>query len=160
MQRPRPSFWPIAAPWNARPREPLTDDRPRAQDLALQSPVTAPCRLVAQMVNYRSHARESGFDPAQVQPTFFRKASHSISGPTDRIRRPNHVRLLDYEIELGLVFGAPLPVGTTVTAESLPDYVAGLVIANDVSARDVQLQQGTVLREQELPDASPQWVRA
>ena len=136
-------------------REPLTDDSPRARDLALQSPVTTPCRLVAQMVNYRSHARESGFDPAQVQPTFFRKASHSISGPTDRIRRPDHVRLLDYEIELGLVFGAPLPVGTTVTAESLPHYVAGLVIANDVSARDVQLSKGQFYESKSYPTFTP-----
>ena len=43
------------------------------------SPVTTPCRVVAQAVNYRSHARESGFgeDPPAV---FFRKSSASISG--------------------------------------------------------------------------------
>jgi len=35
--------------------------------LQLDSPVTTPCRVVAQMVNYRSHAKESGFDPGKVQ---------------------------------------------------------------------------------------------
>lgn len=49
--------------------------------LELLSPVTAPCRVVAQMVNYRSHARDSGIDPNTVAPTFFRKESASITGP-------------------------------------------------------------------------------
>ena len=69
-------------------------------------PVTAPCRVVAQMVNYRSHAKDSGFDPDAVLPTFFRKASSSITGPTGRSRGPVPRRLLDYEVEIGLVLGA------------------------------------------------------
>src|SRR5882757_1630993 len=60
----------------------------------LLSPVTTPCRVVAQMVNYRSHAIDSGFDPALVPTAFFRKASGSVSGPTDEIVRPAHVQLL------------------------------------------------------------------
>jgi 3-(3-hydroxy-phenyl)propionate hydroxylase len=107
-------------------------------DLAALSPVTTPCRVVAQMVNYRSHARDSGFT-GDIPPTFFRKASGSVSGPGDAIVRPRHVRFLDYEVELGLVMAAPLPVGTVVQEGDLPSYVAGLVITNDVSARDVQL---------------------
>jgi len=63
-----------------------------------ESPVTTPCRVVAQMVNYRSHAQDSGFDPARIQPTFFRKASGSVVGPTSPIVKPAHVRLLDYEV--------------------------------------------------------------
>ena len=38
----------------------------------------------------------------------FRKAGASITGPYDAIVRPAHVRLLDYEVELGLVLGAPI----------------------------------------------------
>src|SRR5690349_9242806 len=38
------------------------------ESVELQSPVTAPTRVVAQAVNYRSHARESGLDPASVPP--------------------------------------------------------------------------------------------
>jgi 2-keto-4-pentenoate hydratase/2-oxohepta-3-ene-1,7-dioic acid hydratase in catechol pathway len=70
--------------------------------LALLSPVTTPCRVVAQAVNYRSHARESGFGE-DAPAVFCRKSSGSISGPTDGIARPGHVRLLDDELELGLV---------------------------------------------------------
>ncbi|MGO8956902.1 MAG: hypothetical protein ACLQFR_05965 [Streptosporangiaceae bacterium] len=36
-----------------------------AESLDLLSPVTAPARIVAQAVNYRSHAVESGFDPTR-----------------------------------------------------------------------------------------------
>jgi len=56
--------------------------------LRLLSPVTAPCRVVALAVNYRSHARDCGLDPQRVQPTFFRKASGSITGPAGPIVRP------------------------------------------------------------------------
>ena len=52
-----------------------------AESLDLLSPVTAPARVVAQAVNYRSHATDSGFDPDTVPAAFFRKASHSITGP-------------------------------------------------------------------------------
>ena len=55
--------------------------------------------------------------------------------------RPSHVRLLDYEIELGLVMGAAVTAGRPVTPEDLPGLIFGLVIANDISARDVQLPQ-------------------
>ena len=55
--------------------------------------------------------------------------------------RPAHVRLLDYEIELALVFRKAISGPVTVTAENLHEYVFGVTIANDVSARDVQLPQ-------------------
>jgi 2-keto-4-pentenoate hydratase/2-oxohepta-3-ene-1,7-dioic acid hydratase in catechol pathway len=123
--------------------------------LAIESPVTTPCRVVAQLVNYRSHAKESGFDPSTLAPTFFRKASGSVVGPTSDIVKPGHVRLLDYEVELGLVIGAPLPVGTVVTDRNLADYVAGLVITNDVSARDVQLTKGQFYESKSYPTFTP-----
>ena len=39
-----------------------------ANSVDLLSPVTAPARVVAQAVNYRSHAADSGFDPVAVPP--------------------------------------------------------------------------------------------
>ncbi|MFJ8106251.1 fumarylacetoacetate hydrolase family protein [Streptomyces sp. NPDC096132] len=123
-------------------------------DLVALSPVTTPCRVVAQMVNYRSHARESGFT-GDIPPAFFRKASGSVSGPHDAVVRPPHVRFLDYEIELGLVLGAPLPVGTVVEERDLPSYVAGLVITNDISARDVQLTKTQFYESKSYPTFTP-----
>ncbi|MGV9738886.1 fumarylacetoacetate hydrolase family protein [Nocardia farcinica] len=124
-------------------------------ELQLVSPVTAPCRVVAQMVNFASHARESNIDPGRVSATFFRKSSGSICGPYDDIVKPAHVRLLDYEVEIGIVFGAAVPVGTTITAENLPEYAAGLIIANDVSARDVQLPKTQFYESKSYPGFTP-----
>ncbi|BCJ75076.1 fumarylacetoacetate (FAA) hydrolase [Catellatospora sp. IY07-71] len=123
--------------------------------LALVSPVTAPCRVVAQMTNYASHVTDTGGDPGTVPLTFFRKASGSISGPHDDVVRPAHVRLLDYEVEIGLVIGRPMPVGTSVTDDNLADYVAGLVVTNDVSARDVQLPQTQFYEAKSYPTFTP-----
>jgi 2-keto-4-pentenoate hydratase/2-oxohepta-3-ene-1,7-dioic acid hydratase in catechol pathway len=126
-----------------------------AQSLDLLSPVTAPARVVAQMVNYRSHALDSGLDPDTVPPAFFRKTSHSITGPAGDIIRPTGVGFLDYEVELGLVIGADLPVGTTVTDTGLARYVAGLVVANDVSARQIQLTKTQFYEAKSYPTFTP-----
>src|SRR6516164_4203828 len=124
-------------------------------DLDLVSPVTAPCRVVAQAVNYRSHATDSGIDPDRVPAAFFRKTSGSISGPYADITKPAHVRFLDYEVEIGLVVGAQIPVGTTITAENIAASVAGLVITNDVSARDLQLPKTQFFESKSYPTFTP-----
>jgi 2-keto-4-pentenoate hydratase/2-oxohepta-3-ene-1,7-dioic acid hydratase in catechol pathway len=121
----------------------------------LLSPVTAPARVVAQAVNYRSHATDSGFDPDAVPPAFFRKASHSITGPAGDIIRPDGVGFLDYEVELGLVIGADLPVGTTVTETNLARYIAALVVTNDVSARQIQLVKTQFYESKSYPTFTP-----
>ena len=126
-----------------------------AESLDLLSPVTAPARVVAQAVNYRSHAIDSGFDPGTVPPAFFRKASHSITGPASDIIRPDGVGFLDYEVELGLVIGADLPVGSTVTEADLARYVAALVVADDVSARQIQLVKTQFYESKSYPTFTP-----
>lgn len=123
--------------------------------LALLSPVTAPCRVVAQMTNFDSHVRDAGMDPDSTPLTFFRKSSASISGPFDPIVKPPHVRFLDYEVEIGLVVGRDVPVGTTISDKDLPDVLAGLVITNDVSARDVQLPQTQFYEAKSYPTFTP-----
>ncbi|MFG2091617.1 fumarylacetoacetate hydrolase family protein [Spirillospora sp. NPDC048824] len=123
------------------------------ESLALLSPVTAPCRVVAQMTNFASHAKDSGMDPASVPLTFFRKSSGSISGPFDDVVKPAHVRLLDYEVEIGLVAGRTLHVGCQV--DDLADWVAGLVVTNDVSARDLQLPKTQFYEAKSYPSFTP-----
>jgi 2-keto-4-pentenoate hydratase/2-oxohepta-3-ene-1,7-dioic acid hydratase in catechol pathway len=131
-----------------------TDTVP-VDSLQLMSPITAPCRLVAQMTNYASHVKDAGRDPANTPLAFFRKASGSISGPLDDIVKPVHVRLLDYEVEIGLVIGRDMPVGTTITETNLPDYVCGLVVTDDVSARDVQLTKTQFYEAKSYPTFTP-----
>ncbi len=119
------------------------------------APVTTPCRVVAQMTNYASHVTDAGMNPKAIPLTFFRKSSGSICGPYDDIIKPDHVKLLDYEVEIGLVIGRDIPVGTTVTEENLPDCIAGLVVTNDVSARDVQLPQTQFYEAKSYPTFTP-----
>ena len=102
--------------------------------LELVSPVTRPCRVVAQMTNFESHVRDAGMDPGSVPLTFFRKASASINGPFDDIVKPEHVKLLDYEVEIGLVIGRPIPVGTAISDANLTEVIAGLVVTISTSA--------------------------
>jgi len=123
--------------------------------LHLISPVTRPCRVVAQMTNFESHVKDSGMDPKTIPLTFFRKSSASISGPFDDIVKPQHVRFLDYEVEIGLVIGRDMPVGTAVNDANLADYVAGLVVTNDVSARDIQLPQTQFYEAKSYPTFTP-----
>ena len=126
-----------------------------AESLQLISPVTAPCRVVAQMTNFASHVKDAGMDPTSTPLTFFRKASGSITGPFDDIVKPAHVRFLDYEVEIGLVIGREMPVGTTITEANLADYVVGLIVANDVSARDVQLPKTQFYESKSYPTFTP-----
>ena len=131
------------------------DDAVPAESVELLSPVTAPARVVAQAVNYRSHAMDSGMDPSTVPAAFFRKASHSLTGPAGDILRPGGVGFLDYEVELGLVIGADLPVGTTVTEDGLARYVAALVVTDDISARQIQLTKTQFYESKSYPTFTP-----
>ena len=109
----------------------------------LLAPITHNQQFLCQGVNYASHVRESGQDPNRIGfNMFFTKAASSIVAADAPVVRPPHVRLLDYEIELGLVLRRPLPAGTQVSPDDLGQWLAGLVIVNDISARDVQLPQG------------------
>lgn len=124
-------------------------------DAPRQSPVTASCRVVAQMTNYVSHIKDSGMDPKTVPLAFFRKTSHSLSGPSDDIVKPAHVRFLDYEVEIGLVIGADIPVGAALTATTIADHIAALVVTNDVSARDLQLPKTQFFEAKSYPTFTP-----
>lgn len=77
---------------------------------------------------------------------FFDKTDAAITGPHDPVTRPAHVTLLDYEVELTLVLRGTVHAPTSVTAENLHEYVFGVTIGNDLSARDVQLPQGQFLK--------------
>ncbi|MBP8003056.1 MAG: fumarylacetoacetate hydrolase family protein [Chloroflexi bacterium] len=111
-------------------------------EVRLLSPVTRPARLIAQGVNYADHRQEGGY--SATKPAYnmiFTKADSSLCGPRDEVICPPHVKLLDYEIELGLVIGQRITSPVEVTHENLHEFVAGITIANDVSARDIQIPQ-------------------
>jgi len=111
-------------------------------DLQLLCPVTADRQLVAQGLNYSSHLREIGIPSGKLPfNTLFRKASSCMAPADTDVVRPAHVRLLDYEVEIGLVMKRAITGPETITRDNLADYIGALVLHNDVSARDVQLPQ-------------------
>ena len=114
---------------------------PRAQ-VTLLSPVTRDQRFVCQGANYRQHMIESGMDPdAKSYNMIFTKAPSCIVAADSDVIRPSVVRFLDYEIELGLVMRRPITGPVKVTDANLHEIVAGAVIVNDYSARDIQIPQ-------------------
>src|ERR1700736_1450628 len=136
-------------------RAAASTDTVAPQSLELRSPVTVPCRVVAQMTNFASHVKDAGMNPKTIPLTFFRKSSASITGPFDDVVKPAHVRFLAYEVEIGLVIGRDIPVGTTVSESNLSDFIAGLVVTNDVSARDIQLPQTQFYEAKSYPTFTP-----
>ncbi|WP_409072646.1 fumarylacetoacetate hydrolase family protein [Mesotoga sp. HF07.pep.5.2.highcov] len=54
--------------------------------------------------NYLDHLLDTGIRKEDKKYNmFFNKSSASVTGPNSPIVRPKGVRLLDYEVELGLV---------------------------------------------------------
>lgn len=110
--------------------------------LTLLSPITKPCQVLCQGANYVSHMIDSGMNPDDKKfNMFFHKSAASITGPAGDIVKPDHVRLLDYEVELGLVIGEEITESVRVDDSNLATHVAGIVIGNDISARDVQIPE-------------------
>ena len=112
-------------------------------EVVLKAPVPNPPHLLAIGLNYRAHVEEidRGFaQPIQTgtgepsYPVVFTKEG-AIIGPGETIRIPPVVEQPDYEGELAVVIGKP---ARHVTRERALDYVAGYMIFNDVSARDLQ----------------------
>lgn len=116
-----------------------------ALDLAavsILSPVTRNQQFVCLGANYRQHMIESGVDPdAKTFNMVFRKASSCIVPANSDVVRPRRVRFLDYEIELGLVIRRAITAPAVVTDANLHELVAGVVIVNDYTARDIQIPE-------------------
>lgn len=112
------------------------------KDVTLMSPVTRDQQFVCQGANYRQHMIESGMDPdAKTYNMVFTKAPSCIVPANHDVIRPRHVQFLDYEIELGLVLKRDITRAVEITSANLHEYVAGVVVVNDYSARDIQIPQ-------------------
>jgi 2-keto-4-pentenoate hydratase/2-oxohepta-3-ene-1,7-dioic acid hydratase in catechol pathway len=101
-------------------------------------PIDRPGKIVCVGLNYRDHAEEQGVDLPQA-PLFFAKYTTALIGPGDAIVIPPVVQKCDYEAELGVVIGRTVK---NVSRESALEAVAGYLVANDVSARDLQFADG------------------
>jgi 2-keto-4-pentenoate hydratase/2-oxohepta-3-ene-1,7-dioic acid hydratase in catechol pathway len=110
-------------------------------DAELLPPVPDPEKIVCIGLNYRSHAAEAGIDPPET-PTFFAKFRNALAATGASVRLPAASKKVDYEAEVAFVVGRRCK--EIEPAEAL-DAVAGYMLLNDLSARDLQF-------------ATPQWI--
>ncbi|NLX12134.1 MAG: fumarylacetoacetate hydrolase family protein [Phycisphaerales bacterium] len=97
-----------------------------------------PVNIIAIGLNYRKHAEESGFAIPEY-PVVFAKLTTSVTGPRDPIILPTDApNQVDWEAELAVVIGRK---ARKVSETEALDYVLGLTVANDVSARDCQIRR-------------------
>jgi 2-keto-4-pentenoate hydratase/2-oxohepta-3-ene-1,7-dioic acid hydratase in catechol pathway len=71
-------------------------------------------------------------------PVYYKGNPDSIVHPDEDVQWPSYTDKLDYELELCAVIGQE---GRDITADEASDYIAGYMIFNDFSARDIQLKE-------------------
>ena len=108
---------------------------------ALLPPLPDPDKIVCIGLNYRSHAAEAGIDPPD-QPTFFAKFRNALAPADATVKLPAASEKVDYEAEVAFVLGRRCK---DVEASDALDAIAGYMLLNDLSARDLQF-------------ATPQWM--
>jgi len=106
-------------------------------------PPCVPSKIVAVGLNYRDHARELGMAVPET-PVLFLKPPTAVIGPGDDIVCPAMSRRVDYEGELGIVIRDRI---SRISPGEARKHILGYTCANDVTARDLQKQDG-------------QWTRA
>lgn len=124
-----------------------TGRRFRFEDVRLLAPVIPRSKVVCVGKNYADHVEEMKNETGggiPEEPLLFLKPNTSVIGPGDTIVRPEISDRVEHEGELAMVIGA---VAKDVPEERALEYVFGFTCANDVSARDLQIQDG-------------QWARA
>ena len=104
-------------------------------------PVTNPEKIIGIGLNYRSHAEEAGQEPPEV-PTFFAKFRNALAAPGTTVPLPKASEKVDYEAEVAFVIGRR---GHEIPEDRAMEHVAGYMLLNDLSARDLQF-------------ATPQWI--
>jgi 2-keto-4-pentenoate hydratase/2-oxohepta-3-ene-1,7-dioic acid hydratase in catechol pathway len=107
----------------------------------LLPPVPDPDKIICIGLNYRAHAAEAGIDPPET-PTFFAKFRNALAAPGAAVALPAASEKVDYEAEVAFVVGRRAK--DVAEADAL-DHLAGYMLFNDLSARDLQF-------------ASPQWM--
>lgn len=103
------------------------------------APLT-PTAILCIGLNYRKHAAETNARIPEF-PVLFLKNPAAIQNPGDPVELPRHLagEQVDYECELAIIIGRK---AKNVSADKALDYVLGFTAANDISARDWQIQRG------------------
>ncbi|HST22152.1 MAG TPA: fumarylacetoacetate hydrolase family protein [Blastocatellia bacterium] len=120
-------------------------------EIKLNPPILTPGKILAVGLNYAAHAAEQNKKPPEM-PLIFSKCVTALSAPDDLIRLPRISDQIDYEAELALVIGKE---ARSVSASVAFDYVAGYMIMNDVTARDLQQNEKQWTRAKGLDTFAP-----
>lgn len=102
--------------------------------LTLGPPVADPRKTLCIGLNYKDHVAETG-RALPTHPDVFAKFATSLIGPHDDIRCFDVSENMDFEGELAIVIGRPC---RNVTTDEALGYAAGLMVLNDITARDLQ----------------------
>lgn len=103
-------------------------------EVRLGPPVPRPEKILCVGHNYRDHAAETKRELPQV-PVIFAKFRNGLLGPEDEVPHPGISEEIDYEGELAVVIGK---TAKNLSAGEALDAVAGYMVLNDLSARDLQ----------------------
>lgn len=119
----------------------------------------APCepsKIIALGLNYRDHAQEMRMALPE-EPLIFMKPSTCVIGPGEAIVYPPQSRRVDYEAELAVVMGRR---AYKVPEAEANNYILGYTCCNDVTARDLQKQDGQFTRAKSFDTFGPlgPWV--
>jgi len=118
-------------------RAAAADRRIALTEASLWAPVPDPKKIICLGLNYRDHAEETGQE-IPSSPMWFAKFANSLIGSGQAIvLPPAHAEYVDYEAELAVVIGRRV---SRVSIDDALSHVAGAMPFNDVSARDLQLQ--------------------
>jgi fumarylacetoacetate (FAA) hydrolase len=71
-------------------------------------------------------------------PIFYFTNHHSVQGPGEVKCMPDHFEKLDFELEVAIVISK---MGRNIKAAEADEYIAGLMIMNDISARRLQMEE-------------------
>ena len=110
---------------------------------------TRPSKIVGVGLNYTEHARELGTKVPE-RPTIFLKPSTSVIGPGESIVHPAISSRVDFEGELAVVIGR-----RCVNVADSKRVVLGYTCINDVTARDLQLEDGQWTRSKSFDTFAP-----
>ena len=117
----------------------------------LLHPLPNPSKIICLTFNYPKHAKEQNYVSTQ-EPVIFIKPRTTLCGTGSEIRCPNFVKQLDYEIELAVIIGKTCK---NIDEISSKDYIFGYMVFNDVSARDIQMQDKQFTRGKSLDTFAP-----
>jgi len=120
-------------------------------DVKLLAPIPRPGKFICVGLNYKDHCEEQNVPPPS-NPVIFAKFANAVCGPKDIVRRPACTSKLDFEGELGVVIGKR---GKRIQRDEALSYVFGYMIINDVSARDIQKNDGQWLRAKSMDGFAP-----